>query len=201
MDGRAVAGRAVVGWVGALTGVGLMLGACSGGSNSVDQSAGGDFRYVGATPKGHAIPLGQRKIAGNATAPYLDSTKKFTLNSLRGRVVVLNYWAPWCVPCKTETPGLVRTYGATKADGVTVVGVAVKSEKSQVTSFVKNNHVAYPIVFDDIAKTALQLGRIPTFGLPSTVIVDRQGRVAAVYSGAVQQGDLQPVVTALAREK
>lgn len=191
----------MAGWVGAVTAAGLLLGACSGGSNSVDQSAGGDFRYVGSTPKGHAIPPGERKLAGNATAPYLDGTKKFTLNSLRGQVVVLNYWAAWCAPCKTEIPGLERTYVATRGDGTTVVGVAVKDERSDVTSFVKNNNVTYPIVFDEIAKTALQLGRVPTFALPSTVVIDRQGRVAAVYSGALQQGDLQPVVTALAREK
>lgn len=181
--------------------VALTLGACTGGSDSVDQSAGGDFRYVGATPKGHTIPPGQRKLAGNATAPYLDSTKKFALDSMRGRVVVLNYWAHWCAPCLTETPGLERTFTATKADGVSFVGIAVKDEQSAVASYIKHQHITYPIVFDEIAKTALQLGRVPTFALPSTVVIDRQGRVAAVYSGPVQQGDLQPVVTALAREK
>jgi peroxiredoxin len=191
----------MAGCVAAAVAVGLALGGCAGGSNSVDQSAGGDFRYVGATTKGHTIPEAQRKLAGNATAPYLDSAKKFTLDSMRGRVVVLNFWASWCAPCRTETPGLQRTYTATKADGVTVVGVAVKDEKTGVASYVKQQKVTYPIVFDEIAKTALQLGRIPTFALPSTVVIDREGRVAAVYSGAVQQGDLQPVVTALAREK
>ena len=184
-----------------MTGLGLLLGACAGGSNSVDQSAGGDFRYVGATTKGHTIPLADRKLAGNASAPYLDGTKKFTLDSMRGQVVVLNYWASWCDPCRTETPGLEKTYTATKADGVAFVGVDVKDEKSGAASFVKQHGVTYPIVFDEIAKTALQLGRVPTFALPSTVVIDRSGRVAAVYSGPVQQGDLQPVVTALAREK
>jgi peroxiredoxin len=193
--------RAAAGWLAALTVVGLLLVACSGGSNSVDQSAGGDFRYVGATTKGHTIPLAQRKPAGNATAPYLDGTKKFSLDSMRGQVVVLNYWASWCAPCRTETPGLERTYTATKAQGVAFVGVNVKDEKGGAASFVKQHDVTYPIVFDEIAKTALQLGRIPTFNLPSTVVIDRAGRVAAVYSGPVQQGDLQPVVTALAREK
>lgn len=181
--------------------LGVLLAACTGGTDSVDQSAGGNFRYVGATPQGHTIALAKRKAAGNATAPYLDSAKKFTLNSMRGRVVVLNYWAPWCAPCVTETPGLERTYVATKAQGVSFVGVAVKSETSQVASFVRNNDVTYPVVFDEIAKTALQLGNVPTLALPSTVVIDRQGRVAAVYAGLVQQGDLQPVVTALVREK
>jgi peroxiredoxin len=191
----------VAGGLAALTALGLLVSGCAGGSNSVDQSAGGDFRYVGATTQGHTIPLAQRKAAGNATAPYLNSTKKFTLDSMRGQVVVLNYWASWCNPCRTETPGLERTYTATKADGVAFVGIDVKDEKSSAASFVKQHSVSYPIVFDEIAKTAVQLGKVPTFALPSTVVIDRQGKVAAVYSGPVQQGDLQPVVTALAREK
>ncbi len=193
--------RVVAGGIGLLTALGLLLGACSGGSNAVDSTAGGDFRYVGATTKGHTIPLADRKLAGNATAPYLEGSKKFTLDSMRGQVVVLNYWASWCNPCRTETPGLERTYTATKAQGVTFVGVNVKDEKSGARSFIKQQDVTYPVVFDEIAKTALQLGRIPTFNLPSTVVIDRAGRVAAVYSGPVQQGDLQPVVTALARER
>ena len=61
--------------------------------------------------------------------------------------------------------------------------------------------MTYPIVSDEIAKTALQLGGCRRSPLPSTVVIDRQGKVAAVYSGPVQQGDLQPVLTALAREK
>lgn len=191
----------MAGWLTALAALSLILAACTGGSDSVDQGAGGNFRYVGATTTGHTIPLAQRKLAGNASAPYLNGTKKFTLDSMRGKVVVLNYWASWCAPCRTETPGLQRTYAATKAAGVAFVGVDVKDEKSPATSFIKQHAVTYPIVFDAIAKTALQLGKIPTFALPSTVVIDRAGRVAAVYSGAVQQGDLQPVVTALAREK
>ena len=179
----------------------LVLTACSGGSGAVDPTGGGNFRYVGATPQGHSIPKSQRKTAGDASAPYLSGSKDFTLDSMKGKVVVLNYWASWCSPCRAETNGLEQTYDATKASGVNFVGIAVKDEKSTVASFVKQNKVTYPIVFDETASTALQLGKVPTFALPSTVVIDRQGKVAAVYSGPVQQGDLQPVLTALAREK
>ena len=69
----------------AVAAMSALVSACSGGSNSVDQSAGGNFRYVGATAQGHTIPVGKRKTAGNATAPYLDSTKKFTLTRCGAR--------------------------------------------------------------------------------------------------------------------
>lgn len=183
-----------------LTGT-LALTACAGGSGQVDQTNGGNYRYVGATPKGHSIPENKRKTAGDATAPYLDSSKKFDLSAMKGRVVVLNYWASWCTPCRAETSGLESTYVATKAAGVSFIGVNVKDETGSAASFVRQNRITYPIVSDETAKTALNLGGVPTFSLPSTVVIDRQGKVAAVYSGPVQQGDLQPVLTALAREK
>ena len=199
---RSVAGRHAWGGVlvAAVAGA-LALTACSGGSNSVDPTAPGDYRYVGATPKGHTIPEKNRKLAGDATAPYLRSSTDFSLTAMKGKVVVLNYWASWCPSCRAETGGLENTYVATKASGVTFVGIDVKDEPGPAASYVKQSKITYPIVSDEIAKTALDLGGIPTFSLPSTVVIDRQGKVAAVYTGLVQRGDLQPMLTALAREK
>ena len=199
---RSAAGRHAWGGVLAATvTVALALTACSGGSNSVDPTAGGNYRYVGATPKGHTIPEKSRKPADDATAPYLRSSRKFSLTAMKGKVVVMNFWASWCPSCRAETSGLEHTYVATKAAGVAFVGVDVKDEPGPAASYVKQSKITYPIVSDEIAKTALDLGGIPTFSLPSTVVIDRQGKVAAVYTGPVQQGDLQPVLTALARGK
>jgi peroxiredoxin len=179
----------------------LLVGGCSGGSNAVDQSAGGQFRYVGATAKGKTIPADRRKTAGAATGTLLDGGT-WKLAALRGQVVVVNYWATWCAPCRIETPNLQKVYLANRSKGVDFVGIDVKeTNPSTARAFVKDNAISYPIVDDEGAKTALQIGHLPLVGLPNTVVIDKQGRVAAVYVGAVQPADLQPVLDALSAEK
>jgi peroxiredoxin len=180
----------------------LVVGGCSGGSNAVDQTAGGQYRYVGVTTKGETIPLDKRKTAGDATATLLDTGAAWSLDSLRGQVVVLNYWATYCGPCVTETPAFDKLYRATKSDGVTFVGVNVKDlSKSKSKAFIQDLQVTYPIVWDQTGATLLQIGRVPSVALPQTVVIDRQGKVAAVYSGAVASGDLQPVLEQLVAGK
>ena len=179
----------------------LLGSACSGGTDAVDQSAGGQYRYVGATPKGKTIAEAKRKPAGPATGRLLDGGG-WTLNSLKGQVVVLNYWATWCAPCRIETPNLQKVYTAWKPKGVSFVGIDVKeANRSPVQAFVKDNAVTYPVVFDEGAKTALQIGHLPVQGLPNTVVIDKQGRVAAVYVGNVLPADLEPVLASLTTER
>jgi thiol-disulfide isomerase/thioredoxin len=179
----------------------LLGSACSGGTDAVDQSAGGQFRYVGATPKGTTIGAAKRKPAGPAAGTLLNGSP-WTLAALKGSVVVINYWASWCGPCRVETPNFQKMYQAYRAKGVQFVGIDVKeAQRSTAESFVADNKITYPIVYDEGAKTALQLGHLPLQGLPNTVVVDRQGRVAAVYVGQVLPGDLEPVLTALTTEQ
>lgn len=179
----------------------LLVGGCTGGSNAVDQSAGGQYRYVGATPKGKTIPVDKRKTAGLATGTLLDGGK-WQLGALRGKVVVVNYWATWCAPCRIETPNFQKVFLANRSNGVDFVGIDVKeTNPSTARAFVKDNAITYPIVDDEGAKTALQIGHLPLVGLPNTVVIDKHGRVAAVYVGAVQPADLQPVLDALSAEQ
>jgi peroxiredoxin len=180
----------------------LAIAGCSGGTNAVDQTAGGQFRYVGSQVKGTIIKAEDRKTAGDATAPFLNGSGDFRLSSVKGQVAVLNFWATYCGPCVTESPAFDKLYRATKATGVTFVGIDVKDvSKSKAKAFIADNDISYPIVYDQTAKTALQLGRVPASSLPSTVVIDKLGRVAAVYVGAVQAGDLAPVLTTLVDEK
>jgi peroxiredoxin len=182
--------------------IGLLAGllvACSGGKDAVDQQAGGQYRFVGATSKGATIAVADRKTVGAVSASLLDGGE-FRLADDKGRVVVLNYWASWCVPCQTEAPQFDLLYRDVKAQGIQFVGVDAKDTRSGGQSFVKDNKISYPIVWDEQGRTALQLGKVPSASLPFTVILDKQQRVAAVYLGAVQPADLRPVITGLARE-
>lgn len=178
----------------------LAATACTGGSGAVDQNAGGQFRYVSATAKGKLIPVGQRKQAGDVTGPLLAGGT-YHLSQDRGQVVLLNFFASWCGPCKVESPQLDSLYQQRKAQGFRLVGLDVKDPiKGQIQDFVANKKLTYPIVLDEPAKTALQLGNVPLAGLPASVLIDKQGKVAAVYPQEVFVKDLEPVLDELAKE-
>lgn len=178
-----------------------LLAGCTGGTDAVDTNANGEFRYVGSTKRGTVIPPDKRKQVGDVTGDLLTGGGTFDLKANRGQVVVLNYWASWCSPCVVEIPGFDQLYRTVKSQGIEFVGVGVKDTHAHLSEFVKDNRVSYPNVYDPNAKTALQLGRIPASSLPSTVILDRKGRVAAVYVGPVLAGDLRPVLRTLGAEK
>lgn len=179
----------------------LVLAACSGGKDAVDQGAGGQFRYHDVTARGKTIPAADRRTAGNVSGGLLGSGGLFSLAAQKGKVVVLNFWGSWCGPCQLESPQFDSLYRKVKSNGVEFVGLDVKeTTRSKPESFIKDNQITYPNVWDPKAKTAIQLGKVPMVGLPWTVIVDKDQRVAAVYSGPVLPADLQPVLNSLTAE-
>src|SRR6266516_1782114 len=176
--------------------------ACSTGTDAVDQSAGGQFRFPGATPAGKTIAVANRKAVGTVSGELLGGGT-FDLAAQKGKVVVLNFWSSYCGPCRTESPNFDAIYRAMKADGVEFVGLDVKEvNRDAPESFIRDFKITYPSVWDPKAKTALQLGKLPvsTAGLPWTAIVDRQQRVAAVYVGEVLPADVKPALTSLLAE-
>jgi peroxiredoxin len=175
----------------------LVLAGCTG-KDAVDQSAG-QYRFVSGTSLGKTYPLGERKKAGDFTGELLNGGT-LSLSQLAGRVVVINFWAVWCGPCKTETPAFDSVYRAYRAKGVSFVGVDTKDQRSQAQAFVKDNRISYPMIFDEPGETALALGKIPALALPFTVLIDKHGRVAAVYLERLQPADLQPVLNSLLAE-
>jgi thiol-disulfide isomerase/thioredoxin len=125
----------------------------------------------------------------------------FSLAAQKGKVVVLNFWGSWCGPCQIESPQFDSLYRTVKSKGVQFVGLDVKeTTQSKPEAFIKDNHITYPNVWDPKAKSAIQLGKVPMVGLPWTVVVDKDQRVAAVYSGPVLPADLQPVLNSLIAE-
>ena len=177
------------------------LAACTGGSDAVDQTAGGEFRFVSGTPTGDVIPVGDRKAAPTVTGT-LVAGGAWNLAAQAGKVVVLNFWGSWCDPCRVETPDFDKAYRATQAQGVQFVGVAVRERrKADTTSFIEDHAISYPSLWDPPGKTVQRFRDLRVAGFPFTIIIDRQGRVAAVYVSALTQSDIQPVVTRLAAEK
>ena len=142
------------------------------------------------------LPVGERKVMGPMALEQLGGGW-WELAEHRGQVVVINFWASWCVPCWEETPGLERVAEEMGSKGVAVVGVSLdEGDRTKVESFVKRFHVTYPVAFPEPLS---QLGS-GMAGLPTTLLLDKQGRVAKTYVGLVRETELRRDVVRLLGE-
>ncbi|MGX7681515.1 TlpA disulfide reductase family protein [Jatrophihabitans sp. DSM 45814] len=172
-----------------------VLSGCTGNS-----TPDGLYRYKQSTPLGTVIPVDRRAQAGAMSGSLLDGGAQYQLSQDAGNVVVLSYFASWCGPCQTEAPEMDALYRQRKASGVKFVGVNTKDpSKSSASSWIAEKKLSFPIIYDPPAKTALEIGSIP-ITLPGTIVIDKHGRVAAVYLGRLQPDDLTPDLDVLAKE-
>lgn len=176
------------------------LAACSTGTDAVDQAAGTSQRFVAGSGSQEVYAAGERKAAPNLSGKLLDGGS-FQLDSTRGDVVVLNFWASWCGPCRAEADDLERVHQATKASGVRFLGINVKDTESRAKGFDVKFNISYPSLLDPSQRVALQLKAAPPNAVPATIVIDREGRIAAVFRKALLDTELQPVVEKIAAEK
>ncbi len=115
--------------------------------------------------------------------------------------MVLNLWGQWCGPCRSESPDLVQAYNQTKSLGVQFLVLDERDERSAALDFVQNNQIDYPSIYDPSGRSMLALNGFPRSAVPSTIILDRQHRVAAVYIGKIYAGTLLPAIQHIAAEK
>jgi thiol-disulfide isomerase/thioredoxin len=170
----------------------VVLSACSSSG-----AADGSYTYHGAQQVGQLIPPGQRKPVHDFGGDLL-SGGTYSLQKYRGQAVVVNFWGTWCGPCTVETPQFGKVYKDYRGKGVTFVGIDVKEgSRDAPKAFVKDNDIEYPIVYDETGETALRMGNIRVPGMPFTVLLDKQHRVAGVYATRLAAGDLDPMLNKL----
>jgi cytochrome c biogenesis protein CcmG/thiol:disulfide interchange protein DsbE len=144
------------------------------------------------------LAAGTRPVAPATTLPDLNSGRAVSLASYRGRVLVLNFWASWCDPCRSESPLLERWQKRISARHATVVGVDVLDVRSDAQSFVRKFGLTYPQLRDGDGS---HLKRFDVAGYPETVVVDRRGRIAASSRGPVDDRFFTERVVPLLRER
>ncbi len=171
-------------WLGVI-GIGLMIS-----SYPRDQSV----------PLSPEVPLSQRKPMASFTLPTLDG-HQWTLSQHRGHVVLLNFWATWCLPCQAETPSLVKIAKEYEAQGLDVVGVAMDSDnrstvQSNVQAFVSAYHVPYPVLLPPAFSPLT--GWVQAY--PTTLLIDRQGRVANASVGTIDEASTRQELKRLLNE-
>jgi peroxiredoxin len=130
--------------------------------------------------------FGQKKSAVGYLAPDFSlrnlKGNYQSLDSFSGQVVVLNFWATWCVPCRVEMPSFEKLYRRYRSEGVTVLAVTLdkKSEKN-IKSFVEEYELSFPVLLDEEGKVERLY---PSMTIPFTYVIDRAGRIVARVDGA-----------------
>jgi peroxiredoxin len=179
----------------------LLLVGCSTGSGAVDVNNGGEFRFVAGTPAGEVIPPDERAQAPGFSGTLLDGSE-FSSSELAGDVAVLNFWGSWCAPCRVETPEFQEVYAQVRDQGVQFLGLNVKETSEQfATAFVQRFGIQFPSLYDPRGEVALAFRGYPANAIPSTIVLDPDGRVAAVYTGAVSKENLHRVITQILGEE
>jgi cytochrome c biogenesis protein CcmG, thiol:disulfide interchange protein DsbE len=132
-----------------------------------------------------AVAKGERPAAPDRTLPLVgEGATTRSLASYRGKVVVLNIWASWCIPCRDEAPVLQRTQERISSLGGTVLGVTYRDIEGRSQKFIREFHITYPSLRDAEGKLTHDYGAT---AVPETFVIDRKGRVVALSRGTVSQ--------------
>ncbi len=179
-----------------------LVAGCSG-RDAVAQ--GGTFEFVSPGGKTDIFydPPASRGRPGPLYGPDLaDAVRTVSLDDFKGNVVVVNVGGQWCGPCRAEVTQLQKVHDATRASGVSFLGIDVRDNSRQAAQdFVNDRHVTYPSIYDPAMRTLIAFGgKYPTTVIPSTLVLDRRHRVAAVFLRELLAEDLQPVVQRVASE-
>jgi peroxiredoxin len=141
-------------------------------------------------------PEGDRRVAPNFKLNDADE-KTVQLSALKGRVVVLNFWATWCHGCQTEIPSFIEVEKQYAGEGLTIVGVSMDDDGwKSVRPWIREKRVNYPIVIgnNDLGQ---EYGLV---GMPLTVLVDREGRIASSHAGVVDRSIFEQQIKTLLRQ-
>ncbi|MBC8214382.1 MAG: redoxin domain-containing protein [Candidatus Marinimicrobia bacterium] len=114
---------------------------------------------------------------------------EYTLSKLKGKVVLVNFWATWCPPCRMEIPEFNELYTTYKNKGFEILGVSISDTQSQLTQFMKSFEVAYPVLHGskfDISKITQMYGGIQS--VPTSFIIGKDGTIIRIYPGAIVKG-------------
>ena len=147
----------------------VMLVSCGGGE--------------GATLMG----VNEGNQARDFTLEALDG-REVSLSDFQGKVVLINFWATWCAPCRAEIPDLQAAYETHQGAGFVVLGVNVEESRAAVEPFVAEFGMTYPVLFDETGQLLKQYRAI---GLPMSILVDEEGLIQARHTGYLTEGQLE----------
>ena len=139
------------------------------------------LRHTESHPSAEACPVDAQPANLNFTLKDMNE-KDVTLSSYKGKVILLDFWATWCGPCKVEIPGFVDMQNTYGPQGLQVIGISIDDRADQLKPFAAEFKMNYPVLQglgrDDVTEA---LG--PVLGLPTTLIISREGKICAAHAG------------------
>ena len=139
----------------------------------------------------------QHRPAPDFTLPLIDGGQ-LQLSSYRGKVVLLDFWATWCVPCREETPHFVALQQRYGGQGLQIIGVSMDDSPDPVHSFYQQFHMNYPVVMGTADVGAAYGG---VLGLPIAFLIDREGQIYAKHMGATDAAVFEKDITTLLQSR
>lgn len=176
----------------------VLLAGC--GASGTSGAEGDGQGFVSSTGEVAVLDPADRPKAPELVGTTLDGDK-VSLSDYAGKVVVLNVWASWCGPCREEAPTLQAVSKETADDGVAFLGINSRDDKAAAQAFVRRFDLTYPSLVDEDGQLLLAFhDTLPPSSFPSTLVIDRDGRVAARILRETTYTELRRVVTDLAAE-
>jgi thiol-disulfide isomerase/thioredoxin len=143
---------------------------------------------------GNVIDLtGHHYQVGNVSGTTLTGTH-LDLTSLRGKIVVVNFWGSWCAPCRDEEQGFSQVARDTASMGVAFVGIDIRESRAAGLAFDEQHHVPYPSIYDTNEALALQFPHAIPASTPTTIVISRTGELLAKVTGPLEYTDIKSVV-------
>ncbi|GEL22144.1 cytochrome c biogenesis protein [Pseudonocardia sulfidoxydans NBRC 16205] len=164
---------------------------------------GQEFQFVapgGKTTILYDPPSSRAALPALSGESLLEQGKTIGTDDYKGKVLVVNIWGSWCGPCRAEAPDLEFSLEQTAGQGVDMLGIDVRDDRAAATDFVRDRGLKYQSIFDPPGRTLAALSGYPRNTVPSTIVLDRQHRVAAVFLTRVQPSDLVPLLMRVAAE-
>jgi thiol-disulfide isomerase/thioredoxin len=157
----------------------LILASCARTGADEPTRGAGQVGYPDVPRNLTRVPPDQRKELPTVSGPALGSNQRISTQDYRGKVVVINVWGSWCPPCRKEAPDLQAASVETQ-DVAQFVGITSKDyDPAPAEAFVRSFEITYPSIYDPTGKVLLAFaGDLPPSAIPSTMIIDREGRLA-----------------------
>jgi thiol-disulfide isomerase/thioredoxin len=174
---------------------------CESGDIGANTPLNSGQSFVGSSYQSTYFQVGKRPMAPAVSGTTVTGAH-LSLAAYRGDVIVLNFWGSWCAPCRDEAPGLGTLARQLGARGVRFVGIDIRDEPDSALAFMQTFGVGYPSISDPSDLIALEFRRTdPPSAIPSTIVIDRAGRIAARIIGPVTYDSLKALLTPIVAER